>query len=30
LQQVGATDVCLTLSHIDTYALAVAALVRAP
>lgn len=30
LQQVGATDVRLSLSHIDTYALAVAALVRAP
>jgi holo-[acyl-carrier protein] synthase len=28
LRQVGATDVCLTLSHIDTYAMAVAALVR--
>ena len=28
LRQVGATQVCLSLSHIDAYAMAVAALVR--
>ena len=30
LRQVGATQVCLSLSHIDAYAMAVAALVRQP